>query len=302
MKAWPFVAVLVLAYFYKVGWATIVARNNAVAQAAPAPAAPVELASPRERWAVDLASRLGNTSPTPETIAFLVEWSIAEDGSDGAMARNNPLNTTDSGGAIFTINGDGVRGFPDYETGMQATVRTLTNGLYSDVVHGIQTNDPGRAKAALIASPWASSHYAGGWPQYAPAATGEAETRAALVAYALSLQGIPYVSGGRSASGGDCSGTMQHIYKTVVGIDIGDTTFSQLPQLRSIDLSEAQPGDLWYGQYPDDQHTGMLADVNGDGRWDLINNGGLRGDLHVDYDFLSQPYFAEHTIGYRRAL
>lgn len=127
-------------------------------------------------------------------------------------------------------------------------------------------------------------------------------TRAQLVSYALSLQGIPYVRGGRSASGGDCSGTMQHVYLQVTGIDIGGTTFSQYPGLQPVDETQLQPGDLWFGQYSDDQHVGMVADVDGDGRWDLINNGGLASSLHVDMDFMSQGYFADHTMGYRRAL
>lgn len=126
--------------------------------------------------------------------------------------------------------------------------------------------------------------------------------RAQLVAYALSLDGIPYVRGGRSASGGDCSGTMEHIYLTVAGIDIGGTTFSQYPQLQPVDLTEVHPGDLWYGQYSDDQHTGMIADVDGDGHWDLINNGGLASAMHVDYDFLAMDYFNQHTMGFRRVL
>jgi hypothetical protein len=139
-------------------------------------------------------------------------------------------------------------------------------------------------------------------PVSLPAAPAPDSTRTRLVAYALSLQGIPYVRGGRSATGGDCSGTMQHIYLTVAGIDIGGTTFSQYPQLQPIALDQAQSGDLWYGQYSDDQHTGMIADVDNDGRWDLINNGGLAGNMHVDYDFLSTEYLAAHTMGFRRAL
>lgn len=137
-------------------------------------------------------------------------------------------------------------------------------------------------------------------PVEAPAS----DIRAALVAEALALQGIPYIRGGRSANGGDCSGTMQYIFKTVASIDIGGTTFSQQdnPNLLSINEPALRPGDLWYGQYSDDQHTGMVADVDNDGRWDLINNGGLSHNMHVDYDFLSNPYFSEHTMGYRNAI
>lgn len=141
------------------------------------------------------------------------------------------------------------------------------------------------------------------WGQPAPPTLAPMEaTRAQLVKYALSLVGIPYVRGGRSATGGDCSGTMQHIYLHITGIDIGGTTFSQFPGLRPIGPSELQPGDLWFGQYADDQHVGMVADVDGDGAWDLINNGGLESAMHVDYGFAANPYFTDHTMGYRRAL
>jgi cell wall-associated NlpC family hydrolase len=135
-----------------------------------------------------------------------------------------------------------------------------------------------------------------------PATTSPDARRAALVDYAVSLLGMPYVRGGRSATGGDCSGTMQHIYLTVAGIDIGATTFSQYPQLQPIDEADLLPGDLWFGQYATDQHVGLVADIDGDQRWDLVNNGGLADDLHIDYSFMDMPYFYKHTMGFRRAL
>lgn len=130
------------------------------------------------------------------------------------------------------------------------------------------------------------------------------ERRALLVAYAISLEGIPYVRGGRSASGGDCSGTMQHVFLTVAGIDISATTFSQFPALKPIELAQVQPGDLAYfdGFSDGDEHVGMIADVNGDGTWDLINNGGLQHNMHIDYSFLDEPYFNQHLKGFRTAL
>lgn len=136
----------------------------------------------------------------------------------------------------------------------------------------------------------------------APAPPPADDTRARLVGYALSLVGIPYVRGGRSATGGDCSGTMEHVYLTVTGIDIGGTTFSQYPQLAPTD--DPEPGDLAYfwGFSDGDEHVGMVADVNGDGALDLINNGGHQSDMHVDLSFMDDPYFSQHFKGYRRAL
>ena len=141
----------------------------------PSPAAIVAQAQPsapsgaREAWAIDLLARLGNAQPTPATVAFVVAWTVAEDacmqdcGYSSAWERNNWLNSTMPGyGAYATIDGDGVKAYPDYESGMAATIATLTNGLYDNIVAGLQTNDPERAYQALITSPWAGSRYGGG--------------------------------------------------------------------------------------------------------------------------------------------
>lgn len=129
------------------------------------PPPPVSLPNnTREAWAVDLLARLGNTQPTPETVAFIVQWTIAEDacmtacGYSSAWERWNPLNTTQTGyGAYATINGDGVKAYPDYESGMQATVQTLSYGYYTEIVAGLQTNDPERALRGLYGSPWGTN-------------------------------------------------------------------------------------------------------------------------------------------------
>lgn len=59
-------------------------------------------------------------------------------------------------------------------------------------------------------------------------------------------------------NGFDCSGYMQYIFRTALGIDITRTTYSQYPNVDNmefIDESEAKPGDLIYYFYPGDQST-----------------------------------------------
>lgn len=125
---------------------------------------------PREQFALDVLHGVGNDQPTPQTVAFLVEWTIAEDGGDGALVRNNPLNTTICGhNAIGAINGDGACGaghYATYEDGVSATVDTLVQGNFSNITAALQGNNPDAARTALWASPWAASHYGGGagWP------------------------------------------------------------------------------------------------------------------------------------------
>jgi murein DD-endopeptidase MepM/ murein hydrolase activator NlpD len=147
----------------------VVRQGHAEAVVAAAPEPDAAPTNDRERWAMDILAGLGNDRPTAATIAFIVEWTLAEDGGDGAMSRNNPLNTTQSGyNETATINGDGVKGYESRQDGLDATIRTLSYGYYVDIVAALQNNDPAAAKTALIASPWASSHYNGGagWPVY----------------------------------------------------------------------------------------------------------------------------------------
>lgn len=123
--------------------------------------------SPREYFAVQLLDRLGNDQPSPEIISFVVEWTIAEDRSNEAIERNNPLNTTQNGNAENAIiNSSGVRGYTTFEDGLNASVETIAYGDYDELLAGLQTNDPQRAFDGLINSPWAGDHYGDGerWP------------------------------------------------------------------------------------------------------------------------------------------
>ncbi len=125
---------------------------------------PIDAGDWRTTFALDLLHRLNNDQPTADTVAFIVGWTIAEDGGDGAYLRNNPLNTTyDSPSVNVVINSDGVKGYNTYEDGLDATIATLVNGRYDEIVAGLQTNDPQRAYIGLINSPWADSRYGGGF-------------------------------------------------------------------------------------------------------------------------------------------
>lgn len=135
---------------------------------APLAAAPEPPADPRTRFALDVLRGIGNDTPSQAIVDFMIEWTIAEDAGPGALVRNNPLNTTQTSGAVTqTINGDGVRGYASYEDGLAATLQTLSYGYYIGIVAALRANDPDAARQALWASPWAASHYGWGasWPR-----------------------------------------------------------------------------------------------------------------------------------------
>lgn len=66
---------------------------------------------------------------------------------------------------------------------------------------------------------------------------------------AYSLVGSPYVSGGNSPYGFDCSGFVQYVY-SLVGVGVSRSTYTQLYDGVGVSYQDAQPGDivLWgYG-------------------------------------------------------
>ena len=88
----------------------------------------------------------------------------------------------------------------------------------------------------------------------APAAAEEAPAAAApaastygdVLSTAAKYVGTPYVWGGKSPSGFDCSGFVQYVFKEAYGIDVGSWTVPQESAGTRISVSEAQAGDLYF--------------------------------------------------------
>ena len=69
--------------------------------------------------------------------------------------------------------------------------------------------------------------------------------------------GTPYVWGGETPDGFDCSGLMQYVYKQM-GYDISRTTYTQINDGTAVSKSNLQPGDLvFFGDSSSPHHVGM---------------------------------------------
>ena len=118
-----------------------------------------------------------------------------------------------------------------------------------------------------------------------------------LYTYALAQVGVPYVSGGTSPRGFDCSGFTQYIYNQL-GISIPRTCDGQLGSGLIIPKEKLQCGDLVLFQRTT-SHRGISTHVGiylGDGK--LIHAGG-RGITVVE---LNSSYFTEHYLCARRII
>ena len=64
-----------------------------------------------------------------------------------------------------------------------------------------------------------------------------------LVKYAKQFIGVPYIYGGTTPKGFDCSGLVQYVYRHF-GINITRTTKTQINDGREVGRNELKPGDL----------------------------------------------------------
>lgn len=80
---------------------------------------------------------------TNTNVNLLVAWAYCElkTGSGNPWMWNNPLSTTEPGYGGTPQNNAGVMSYPTQSAGIAATVATLTNGDYGQIVDALRTSN-----------------------------------------------------------------------------------------------------------------------------------------------------------------
>lgn len=132
----------------------------------------------------------------------------------------------------------------------------------------------------------------------APAATPQATSSKALaiINTAKSYQGVPYVWGGTTPDGFDCSGFIQYVFNKN-GISLPRVTSDQYKVGTSVSKSNLIPGDLvFFETYkPGASHVGIYIGNN-----QFIH--ASSGKNKVMISSLTSTYYTEHYIGSRRVI
>ncbi|HLK43767.1 MAG TPA: C40 family peptidase, partial [Thermoleophilia bacterium] len=100
-----------------------------------------------------------------------------------------------------------------------------------------------RAAAAAAATAAQRSHGGGGGGGTGPVVPGNGSLGQQAVAIAEQYIGVPYVYGGASPSGFDCSGLTMYVYAQL-GVSLPHNAAAQYESLPHISESQLQPGDL----------------------------------------------------------
>lgn len=118
----------------------------------------------------------------------------------------------------------------------------------------------------------------------------------ALVSEAEGWLGVPYLWGGNTTSGVDCSGFLTAVYRDAVGIKLPRTTKLQKEYCLAVDNDRRAVGDILFFSSKKSRgkvaHVGMYIGNN-----KMIHSSSSRG---VVIDDLSMRYYKEHFLGVGR--
>ena len=114
-----------------------------------------------DQWSRDFLAAIGAPS-TPQNLAFMNAWIAKESGSYPISYGWNPLNTTQSAPGSYGGGAQGnIQFFPDYRTGLAANVKTITNGLYGDLLSELRGGNPSTSAPYRGLQTWGTGSLSG---------------------------------------------------------------------------------------------------------------------------------------------
>lgn len=180
-----------------------------------------------------------NTASSTSTTA---SSQTPKDKKTATKAKSTTTNTSSNSNTSTSANTQSQ----STASNSSASTTTNTNTVASNANTTSSTNTAASSSQAVSQAPTAST-----------ATTTASASASAITSYALTFLGVPYVWGGTTPSGFDCSGLVQYVYSHF-GINLGRTTYTQQYAGTKISVASAQAGDLYFwGSYGSAYHVAI---------------------------------------------
>ena len=184
------------------------------------------------------AASANTASPTSTTASS----QAPKDKKTATKAKSTTTNTSSNSNTSTSANTQSQ----STASNSSASTTTNTNTVASNANTTSSTNTAASSSQAVSQAPTAST-----------ATTTASASASAITSYALTFLGVPYVWGGTTPSGFDCSGLVQYVYSHF-GINLGRTTYTQQYAGTKISVASAQAGDLYFwGSYGSAYHVAI---------------------------------------------
>lgn len=223
------------------------AATNAQTQQEASTAANSEASQQQKVQVVVSANHTTHTVVSGESL-----WSIAQayGVTVDSLRQSNNLGATLVAGTTLTIN-DPTKTPAQQQTqaAQQQTQAAQTEASTQTQQTTQSSNNAQQQQTQQQSQPSSSSSQQQSAPAQQPAtqtpAASSSISGSAVAAYAQQFIGVPYVSGGKTPSGFDCSGFTHYVYAHF-GKEIGGWTVPQESAGTQISVSQAQVGDLLF--------------------------------------------------------
>ena len=162
----------------------------------------------------------------------------------------------------------------------------LARQAVTDAKNATEARQAAAENQAAAANQYALNQSSGKTPSISPSRGGSGASANALISYASQFLGIPYVWGGTSPSGFDCSGFTQYVFAHF-GVDIPRVSEDQQNVGTLVSRENLQPGDLVFFGSPA-HHVGIY-----------VGNGNMINAPHTGAVLRIQSLNGDFTYGRR---
>ena len=257
--------------------ATASSEANQTSQAAATASSEASQTSQATSTASSEASQAANTSQaaTPYVAANHVTYTVQSGDSLYTIAQKygvtvdslrqaNTLGATLQVGQSLTVNDPtknpqaSVAASQAEQTPAQTTTTSQATQATQTTQAATTTNQVAQTTSQTTSQPAAQTQTSQQTQaSQAQVATPSSYSVSVLLSYAQTFTGVPYVLGGTTPAGFDCSGFTQYVFNHF-GKNIGRTTYQQQYAGTKLAVSSAQPGDLlFWGAYGSAYHVGI---------------------------------------------